>query len=197
MFQKYEENENARDTQSQNVLSKADDVNTFSCVKNESLRNHVRTMESTSTDEIDIKNESKINEDTQSLKCKYCQKQYMKIGHLKNHMRTHKAKQALHCKLCNKTFSIQRLYTKHMKQSHGQDKLSDEEREMPVKKTRNNASALTAVSKKERSMIQTTHETSDPENEDCDSSLDTRESSGKISKSSNQTGKRRLPAESR
>ncbi|XP_071626785.1 uncharacterized protein [Temnothorax longispinosus] len=198
----YEENENVRDTRNQNALSKADDVNMFSYVnvKNESLANNARAMDSMSTDETEdkAKNELKVNEDTQSLKCKYCQKQYMKIGHLKNHMRTHKAKQVLHCKLCNKTFSVPRLYAKHMKQSHGQDKLADEEREIPVSRnTRNKANALTATPNKERSVIRTTHETSDPGNKDCDSSLDTKEFSGKVSKSSNQTGRRKLPAESR
>lgn len=195
-----EENKNVRDTQNQNALSKADDVNIFCYVnvKNESLANNARATVSMSTNETNIKNELKVNEDTQSLKCKYCQKQYMKVGHLKNHMRTHKAKQVLHCKLCNKTFSVPRLYAKHMKQSHGQDKLIDAEKEIPVSRnTRNNA--LTVTSNKER-MSQTTQDnTSDPEamNKDCDSSLDTKESSGKISKSSNQIGRRKLPAESR
>lgn len=192
-----EENENVRDAQN---TKKADDTNVFCYVnvKNESLANNARAVDSISTDETDAKNELKINEDTQSLKCKYCQKQYMKIGHLKNHMRTHKTKQVLHCKLCNKTFSVPRLYAKHIKQSHGQDKLVDKkEKEMPVSRnTRNNA---LVISGKERSVIQTTQDTSDPGtmNKDCDSSLDTKESSSKISKSPNQTGRRKLPAESR
>lgn len=187
--------------ENKNALSKADDVNIFSYVnvKNECLTSNAAcTLDSTSTDETDVKNESKINENTQSLKCKYCQKQYMKIGHLKNHMRTHKAKEVLHCKLCNKTFSVPRLYAKHMKQSHGQDKLADKKREVPVRKTRNNANAFTATSNKEKSVIQTARGSSKLEasNEDCDS-LDTRESPSKVGKSSNQSRRRKPPAESR
>ncbi|XP_018404920.1 PREDICTED: zinc finger protein 493-like [Cyphomyrmex costatus] len=184
-----EENENIRNTQSQNALLKTDDAN-FNCVivKNESL-NNVHTMDSISTDKIAMKSDSKVNEDTQSLKCQYCQKQYMKIGHLKNHIRIHKAKQVLHCKLCNKTFSVLRLFEKHMKQSHGKDK-ADEEKGISVRKTRNITNAKS---------IQITHETFNPEiiNENCDVSLDTRESSSKVNKSPNQTGKRKLPAENR
>ncbi|XP_025986252.1 zinc finger protein 493 isoform X2 [Solenopsis invicta] len=196
-----EENENVRDTQSENAFLKANDVNIFSYahVKNESPANNACRTDSTSTDEIDVKNESKINEDTQSLKCKYCQKQYMKIGHLKNHMRTHNVKQVLHCKLCNKTFSVPRLYAKHVKQSHGQDKSIDDEKETPVSRnTRNNTNALTVISNKEKSVIQTTHETLDSEtvNEDCDFSLNTKESSSKSSKSSSHS-RRKLSAESR
>ncbi|EGI65943.1 PREDICTED: zinc finger protein 493-like isoform X1 [Acromyrmex echinatior] len=186
-----EENENIRDTQSQNTFSKTDNANILSCVnvKNDDL-NNVHTMDSTSTDKIVMKNELKDNEDTQSLKCEYCQKQYMKIGHLKNHIRIHKTKQVLHCKLCNKTFSVLRLFEKHMKQSHGKDK-ADEEREISVRKTRNIANT--------RSMIQLTQETSDLKmmNENCDLSLDMKESFDKDNKSSNQTGRRKLSAENR
>ncbi|XP_011640803.1 zinc finger protein 493-like [Pogonomyrmex barbatus] len=188
--------ENAQDTQNQNAPSKVD-INVFNCVKarNESLTDNAHTV--VHTDELNVKNESKVHEDTQSLKCKYCQKQYMKIGHLKNHMRTHETKRLFHCKLCKKTFSVLRLYTKHMKQSHEQDK-SIEESEIPVSRnTRNNTGTIAAVSK-EKSMSQTTHETSDFEaNEDCDSLINTKDSCGKTGKNSNQVGKRKLSTENR
>ncbi|KAL6427587.1 hypothetical protein ACFW04_008812 [Cataglyphis niger] len=199
-----EENDNIQDTCSQKAFSR-NDVNGFSFVniKNESLTNNVRAINSTSRSEIEVgKNELK-NENIQFLKCKYCQKQYMKLGHLKNHMRTHKAQRALRCKLCSKTFSVPRLYAKHMKQSHGQGKLADEEEEVSVRRnTRSNAAeAITTVSKEERSEIRAAHnELSDAEttNENCDALLDDmKNSNSKTAKISSHTGKRKLSTESR
>ncbi|XP_012524554.1 zinc finger protein 85 [Monomorium pharaonis] len=196
-----EESENVRNTQSQDALSsKADDVNIFSYVNVRHelpVNNGIRETDLMEfTDETDAKNEPKINENAQSLKCKYCQKQYIKIGFLKNHVRTrHNTKQVPHCKLCNKTFSVPRLYAKHMKQSHGQDKSTNMEKEIPVSRnTRNNANV---PSNKKKSVIQMTHETSDPEttNEDCDLSLDMTKESNKSNK--RQIGRRKLLTENR
>ncbi|XP_011252782.1 zinc finger protein 14 homolog [Camponotus floridanus] len=201
-----EENDNIQDTCSQKTFSKNDDVNGFSFVniKNESVTSNVHATDS-NRDKIEAeKNELKIDDNTQYLKCKYCQKRYMKLGHLKNHMRTHKAQRVLRCKLCNKTFSVPRLYSKHMKQSHGQDKLikADEEEEVPVRRnTRSNtADTVTTVSNEERSEIRTYNEISDPETTDegCDALLDdTKNSYNKTAKISSHTGRRKLSAESR
>ncbi|KAG6799952.1 zinc finger protein 85 [Apis mellifera caucasica] len=58
----------------------------FVNVKSEPLNMH--TEDSIFEDELGIDNRTNI-ENQINLKCKICQKQYMKPGHLKNHMRTH------------------------------------------------------------------------------------------------------------
>ncbi|XP_011875342.1 PREDICTED: zinc finger protein 135-like isoform X2 [Vollenhovia emeryi] len=194
---------------SRDASTKADDVNAFSYVdvKSEPLASNASTVDSTSTDDTDASNELRIDEDSRrnelkiddgrTLRCKYCQKRYMKIGHLKNHMRSHNAKKVLRCKLCSRLFNFPKVYAKHMKQSHGQDKLADEEREIPVSRsTRSSANALTAVPSKGRSV---TRETSEPETtgKDCDSSLDTKEFAGRLGKARTQTGRRKSTAEIR
>nr|XP_012226934.1 PREDICTED: zinc finger protein 678-like [Linepithema humile]XP_012226935.1 PREDICTED: zinc finger protein 678-like [Linepithema humile] len=182
-----EMNEGIRDARNQHAPSRDSNANDFFVdIKNE--RSNVRTTDSGCTDETN--NESKTNVDAQSLKCKYCQKQYMKLWHLKNHMRTHKAEQsgAFRCKLCNKSFSVSRLRTKHMKQSHGQGKIADKEEEKSIRNTRSNAEAVN----EKRS--EATHEASEPEpaNDDFNASLDAKDSCGsKTAKNSNQNGKRR------
>ncbi|XP_066588071.1 zinc finger protein 708-like isoform X2 [Prorops nasuta] len=54
-----------------------------------------------------------------SLKCKVCNKEYIKQGHLKNHLKTHsKNNVKFECTLCYKSFQVLTLYEKHMHQSH-------------------------------------------------------------------------------
>ncbi|EZA53562.1 hypothetical protein DMN91_005990 [Ooceraea biroi] len=201
-----EENKRAQDnTQSQNASSREDNINGFSFVnvQNEILTSNTRAIDSSCTDNVDRKEfQSKIAEDAQSLKCKYCQKRYIKLGHLKNHMRVHKAERVLRCKLCNKTFSVVRLYAKHMKQSHGQDKLPDKEEKTSIntRNTRSDTDSMTTVpkSEKEKSEKEATHRVSDIEtaNEDRNASLDVKDSCSKASKTSSQTGRRKSSAES-
>ncbi|CAL7941079.1 unnamed protein product [Xylocopa violacea] len=74
-------------------------------------------------DESGMSDKASTMENQTNLKCKICQKQYMKLGHLKNHMRTHTKGKKFECKLCNKTFHVLSLYEKHMRQSHRQSKL--------------------------------------------------------------------------
>lgn len=192
-----EENENVQEeAQSQDVSSKNnDDVNGFSFVdvKNEALVSNKRRTDSrcTDDDETDARIESKSNDNAQSLKCKYCQKQYARLGHYKNHMRTHRAEQ-LQCKLCDKSFRVPRLYEKHVA-SHGQDKLDNKEE--VNENIKSNGDALTAVLKEEKRQAKT-HEISKIANEDRDTSLVTKDSCDKIAENSSQTVRRKLSTES-
>ncbi|XP_011140634.1 zinc finger protein 493-like [Harpegnathos saltator] len=197
------ENENTQSAPSQNELSRNNDLDYLNLihVKNEVLANSTQITYSTQADEtIESKDELKI-EDAQSLKCKYCQKQYMKLGHLKNHMRIHKAGRVFRCKLCSKTFSIARLYTKHMKQSHGQDKLSEEEeKNCGVRRsTRSNVNVSTKTARdEEEKEAQASREISalDTTNERDVSLLDAGDSCGKP-KNSSPSSRKKLSADSR
>ncbi|XP_014469270.1 PREDICTED: putative zinc finger protein 724 isoform X2 [Dinoponera quadriceps] len=186
-----EENEN---TQSRQDRDKATGSNDFSFVgvKNEALANNTRA---TRADETDAKDESRAV-DAQSLKCKYCQKQYMKLGHLKNHMRTHKAGRVLRCKQCGKTFSVPRLYDKHVKQSHGQDKLNEEDC-VVRRSTRSYVNASTHlrnVRDEEKKEIRASREAADAASgEDRDAS----DAVGDGKTVKNSGGRRKLPADSR
>lgn len=88
-----------------------------------------------------------IEEDQSNLKCKVCQKQYMKPGHLKNHMKTHTKRKKFDCKLCNKTFHVLSLYEKHMRQSHRQNKLSTLTRSRRSKESQDETAMDTRASK--------------------------------------------------
>ncbi|XP_076647770.1 uncharacterized protein LOC143356181 [Halictus rubicundus] len=100
-----------------NDLSKEPPDFNFVNVKSEPLNMH--TEDSVFEDELadDKANSVPENED---LKCKVCQKQYMKLGYLKNHMKSHTKGKKFECTFCNKTFHVLSLYEKHMRQSHRQ-----------------------------------------------------------------------------
>ncbi|XP_076223401.1 uncharacterized protein LOC116434805 isoform X2 [Nomia melanderi] len=92
----------------------------FVNVKSEPLNMHTEdsVFEDESTDD-----KTNSTSESQDLKCKVCQKQYMKLGHLKNHMKSHAKGKKFECNLCNKTFHVLSLYEKHTRQSHRQNKL--------------------------------------------------------------------------
>ncbi|XP_032687471.1 zinc finger protein 726-like [Odontomachus brunneus] len=202
-----EETNNTQSAQSQNKPTKSNDLNYLNDsslvnMNDKTLANNTRTIHPTRSDETNVKDELKV-EDAQSLKCKYCQKQYMKLGHLKNHMRNHKTERILRCKLCSKKFSVPRLYVKHMKQSHDkQDKLPEIGRDCAVRRsTRSNVNAV-ARTDEVKEEVQESHEISDLNamKEDRDtSSLDVvvGDSCGKTVKNSNSSGRRKLSADSR
>lgn len=117
----------------------------FVNVKSEPL--NVHTEDSVFEDESITNDKMKLTSDSQDLKCKICQKQYMKPGHLKNHMRTHLKGKKFECKLCNKTFHVQSLYEKHMRQFHKQNKLSSLSRTRRSRGSQENALSDTKASK--------------------------------------------------
>ncbi|XP_015587432.1 zinc finger protein 250 [Cephus cinctus] len=57
------------------------------------------------------------------FRCKICQKQYMKLGHLKNHIKAHVKAGRLDCTICHKTFRLPSLYDNHMNEVHSQEKI--------------------------------------------------------------------------
>ncbi|KAG7207703.1 hypothetical protein KM043_009321 [Ampulex compressa] len=64
-------------------------VHSFNFVNVKSEINNMQAEESLSGDEVVIASAQKSSTETEQLKCTICQKQYMKLGHLKNHMKTH------------------------------------------------------------------------------------------------------------
>ncbi|XP_015172211.1 PREDICTED: zinc finger protein 585A-like isoform X1 [Polistes dominula] len=88
----------------------------FVSVKSETFLDNLQ-MEDSICMEANIE-EHNFNINNQNLTCKICNKQYMKLGHLKNHMKTHIKKRQFDCTLCNKKFHILKLYEKHMQQFH-------------------------------------------------------------------------------
>ncbi|XP_053982525.1 zinc finger protein 569-like [Hylaeus volcanicus] len=94
----------------------------FVNVKSEPLNMHME--DSVFEDESTVDNKTKLVSESHDLKCKICQKQYMKPGHLKNHMKIHVKGKKFECKLCKKTFHVLSLFEKHMQQSHRQNEQS-------------------------------------------------------------------------
>lgn len=122
------------------------DVHSFNFVNVKSEPLNMQTEDSMFEDQTVIGNTiNPCTVDDQDLKCKICQKQYMKLGHLKNHMRTHMKGKKMDCMLCDKTFHVLSLYQKHMRQSHEQDGLST------LSRTRRKKDSSLSVSNEETS----------------------------------------------
>ncbi|XP_012273219.1 zinc finger protein 493-like isoform X2 [Orussus abietinus] len=62
----------------------------------------------------------KIIIDKYHLKCKICEKQYMKLGHLKNHIKAHLSAGRIDCRFCQKTFRASDQFEKHMEEVHNE-----------------------------------------------------------------------------
>ena len=51
-------------------------------------------------------------------KCKYCQKRYIKLSHLKNHIDAIHFEKTFTCFLCKKIYRYKRDFDKHMRKAH-------------------------------------------------------------------------------
>ncbi|XP_017877578.1 zinc finger protein 85-like [Ceratina calcarata] len=126
---KYEDSLNDSESEDSSDLTREDsdkvqmDAPEFNFVNVKSEPINAHTEDSLYEDESGTDDKT-LEENQSDLKCKVCQKQYMRPGHLKNHMKTHRKRKTFECKLCNKTFHVQSLYEKHLRQYHGQNKLS-------------------------------------------------------------------------
>ncbi|XP_046749294.1 zinc finger protein 888-like [Diprion similis] len=97
----------------------------FVNVKNESPLHITQLDDSQSETEMSVTCQTKPKQrDKYQLKCKICQKRYMKLGHLKNHMRSHTKANDYECTICCKKYRLLTVYEKHMRRFHNSDEIS-------------------------------------------------------------------------
>ncbi|XP_046626230.1 zinc finger protein 135-like [Neodiprion virginianus] len=97
----------------------------FVNVKNGSPLHVTQLDDSQSETEASVTCHTKSKQrDKYQLKCKICQKRYMKLGHLKNHMRSHTKASDYECTICCKKYRLLTVYEKHMRRFHNSDETS-------------------------------------------------------------------------
>ncbi|XP_020709627.2 zinc finger protein 135-like [Athalia rosae] len=161
----------------------------FVNVKNESPLNVSLADDSQSDDEVTVTSQGKTrSRNKYQLKCKICQKRYMKLGHLKNHLKAHTKANKFECTICSKKFRLVTVYEKHMRQFHSSEKTSFDARYARIGEGLESDTEETLKSKRLKKV--------EPENDES-SQIHRKKVTKKVGRQSSQLGGKKLSRENR